>query len=171
MLQRRHLGTCLLAAVCVFGCGAGACSPGSGTAVLEARSGRVVDRDSGAPVPGADVYQVYWGKGVVGEPRPVRALRWTAADATGTFAFEKSLSSESSAWVPLGTHEAGYGFYHAEYGLVRVGGAPDSSPVTLRGARLDAAQRRAAELSLCGSRPPDEVAAWVARNHCSRVSR
>jgi hypothetical protein len=168
--RRFQLATCLLAGVCVFGCGLAGCSPGSGAVVLEARSGRVVDRESGAPVPGADVYQAYWGKGVAGEPRSVRALRWTTADAAGRFSFEERLSSEPGSWVPLETSEAEYGFYQPDYGLVRLGRPDAGGPVTLEGVPLDVEQRRAAELSLCGSRPADEVAAHVARSHCDRVS-
>jgi len=137
---------------------------------LEAREGRVVDRDTRAGVAGADVYQVYRGRGVAGEPRPVYALRWTSAGPEGRFAFDEALSGEPRSWV-LETDDAEYGFYHEDYGLVRSGRPSATGAVSLEGPRLDPARRRAEELSLCGSRPPDEIAAEVARSHCSHRQR
>ena len=129
-----------------------------------------MDRDTRAAVPGADVYQVYWGRGVAGEPRPAYALRWTTAAGDGGFAFEDRLSTEPRSWV-LETDAAEYGFYHVDYGLVRRGPARGGEEVLLEGARLDEARRRAEALTLCGSRPADEVAAHVARSHCVTGSR
>lgn len=145
-----------------------ACSPGPGAIVLEAGRGSVVDRESGAPIVGADVYQVYWGRGVAGEPRPAYALRWTQTGKSGQFAFEETLSKQAKTWV-LETDAAEYGFFHPDYGLVR--GSAGSSPIELAGPPLDEAKRRAEELSLCGSRPADRVIADVARMHCSHPTR
>lgn len=154
----------------MLACATGSCRPGSGAIVLEARSGRVVDRESREPIPEADVYQVYWGRGVAGEPRPAYALRWNLANAEGEFAFGEKLSSEPRSWA-LETDAAEYGFYHPEYGLVRLGRPESDGPVVLAGKRLDPARRQAEQLSLCGSRPPDEVTAHVARSHCAHRKR
>jgi len=165
---RRHLSTALL--VTVSFAATVACTPGSGAIRLAARSGTVVDQESRAGIAEADVFQVYWGRGVAGEPRPAYALRWTTTDARGAFAFDEELSSEPRSWV-LETDEAEYGFFHPDYGLTRRGRGDADAPLVLEGTRLDEARRRAEELNLCGSRPADEVLAALSRMRCSRRPR
>lgn len=148
--------------------GLGGCSPGSGAVLLAPHAGSVVDAETASPIVGADVFQVYWGRGVAGEPRPVRALRWTSADAAGAFRFDETLSSEPGGWM-LETDPPEYGFFHAEYGLVRAGPARDGAAV-IRGVRLDGARRESEWLTLCGSRPADEVVADVVQRYCVRES-
>ncbi len=160
----------LTIAIWLLGSGLIGCSSGAGAIALEARVGRVSDRESGAPVADADVFQVYRGQGVVGAPRPTHALRWTRSDEAGAFAFEAATSTESRASMRQ-TDPAEYGFYHPEYGLVRVGRPATAGHVELTGERLDAARLRAEQLSLCGSRPADEIAADVVRMHCGHRQR
>lgn len=143
------------------------CRSGSSVGVLEARSGRVIEEPARVAVPNADVYQVVWGPGLAGEPRPVNALRWTRADETGAFAFQADVARDARAWTSRASAPE-YGFFHADFGLVRGGAAPASGELTLRGRRLDAAGIQAMELEICGSRPADEIIAGAARLHCKR---
>lgn len=123
------------------------------------------------PVADAEVFQVYWGRGVVGEPRPAYALRWTTSASDGSFAFDAAATSEPRVWV-LETDAAEYGFFHAEFGLVRSGPAGgEGRALTLSSGRLDAAMRRASELALCGSRPPDAVVETLRPRVCERAPR
>jgi len=165
MVQSSAVFAVLFAAVMVLT----GCRGASNAFVLEARNGKVLEDASGTAVPGADVFQVYWGPGIAGEPRPVNALRWTRANALGEFAFENAYSKDTASDI-LGAHVAEYGFFHAEFGLVRSGKARTSKDLILRGRKLDRAGLQAMELNLCGSRPADEVLADAARLHCKRPS-
>jgi hypothetical protein len=146
------------------------CRSGSNGIILESRGGTVADDTSAAAIANADVFQVYWGAGIAGEPRPVFALRWTKADENGAFVFRSEVAREVRSFGAK-VSDAEYGFFHGDYGLVR-GGVPTSSgDVTLRGRKLDPAGLQAMQLNLCGSRPADEVLTGAARIHCKHRSR
>ncbi len=140
--------------------------------MLEARTGRVVEDGNGAPVSRADVFQVYWKKGRVGEPPTANALRWSVADDRGAFRFTEA-ERDSNGGRPQGGDALEYGFYHPAFGLVRKGTprSDASNELELTGRRLDDAGRRASELQLCGSLPVDAVHAGVAARHCDRGER
>jgi hypothetical protein len=147
-----------------------ACAPGGNKGVaLEGQRGQVVDQTSGAAVAGASVFQVWWGKGVAGEPRPARVLRWVDANGAGEFEFKQSTTDAVRAWAN-GSGGPEYGFFHSDYGLVRTGASRGEGTLVLGARQLDAAGRHASELSLCGSRPADEVLADVAQRHCPRAN-
>lgn len=149
-----------------------ACAQGNGGSMLEARSGFVRDAGSGEPVSSADVFQVYWEKGRVGEPPRANALRFRAANDAGGFAFPPARHDERGG-SPRAGDALEYGFYHPAYGLVR-SGAPRvevGSELELEARPLDEAGRRASRLQLCGSRPSDAVHAGVAERHCRRPDR
>ena len=162
MIRSKRLWLFAAAVILIAGC-----RSGSSGVILESRNGSVVEDPARAAIPNADVFQVYWGPGLAGEPRPVHALRWTKANEKGAFAFQSELARDASVWGSK-VSAAEYGFFHADFGLVRGGTAKSSGDVILRGRRLDAAGVQAMQLNLCGSRPADEVLAGAARLHCKR---
>lgn len=147
-----------------------ACAQNGGGTRLESRTGRVIDEATGGAIERADVFQVYWKKGRVGEPPRATALRWSEANERGEFEFARA-SRDAEGRSPGAGDALEYGFYHPAFGLVRSGPPRSEGPLELRGRRLDAAGRRAAELQLCGSRPVDAVHAGVAARHCPRPNR
>lgn len=138
--------------------------------MLEARRGRVVEDPGVRPLPGADVFQVYWRRGRVGEPPKANAVRWTLADREGAFAFAVA-KQDSSGGRATGRDAVEYGFFHPDFGLVRAGSPGKAGELVLRGRALDEAGRQASQLELCGSRPVDAVHAGVAQRHCRPRSR
>ncbi len=162
-MTRIHPALIALVLIALLGC-----LPGSGAIVLEARSGRVVEDPTGRAVASADVFQVYLGRGAAGEPRPAYSLRWTQTSESGEFVFREALADEPRAWV-LKTDAPEYGFVHPDFGLVRAGVAGANGNLVLTGKRLDEAGRRASEMSVCGSRPADDVLAGAADRYCPRL--
>ncbi|MDX1648561.1 MAG: hypothetical protein R3263_01785 [Myxococcota bacterium] len=110
-----------------------ACVPSPGPFRLAAASGRVVDADTGAPVPDALVLEWYRGGGLSDAARPVYHSRWTWADADGRFAFGDGVAPSPRMWL-LKTYGPSYDVYHPAYGLVRGPTAPEGS-VVLRASR------------------------------------
>jgi hypothetical protein len=146
------------------------CRSGSNAIMVESRAGTVADDMSAAAIANANVFQVYWGAGIAGEPRPVFALRWAKADENGAFVFRSEVAPEVRRFGAK-VSDAEYGFFHGDYGLVRRGVPTSSGDVTLRGRKLDPAGLEAMQLNLCGSRPADEVLMGAARFHCKHGSR
>lgn len=122
---------------------ASSCVPGLGPFRLAEAHGRVVDRDSGAPVEGALVLQWYHGASAGDGPRPEYAARWTTTGTQGRFAFASALAPSPRMWL-LRTYGPSYAFHHPELGLVR-GARPDPEDpgaLLLLGARSEAELRR-----------------------------
>jgi hypothetical protein len=128
------------------------CVPGRGPFVLPTVEGRLVDRDSRAPIAGAEIVQVYRGAGTAGAEQPVVLSRWTQTDPEGSFFFA-SETSGPRMWF-LKTYGPRYDFYHPAYGLVR-GPSTDASQVLLEGS-LDQAEQRRMDLQVfCSSKADD----------------
>jgi len=86
------------------------------TLFLDAARGRVVDEDTGEPIPDARVIQWWHGAGAMGEPAPSLHARLAVSDERGRFAFERALAPSPWMWVSR-TYGPTYGFYHPSYGL------------------------------------------------------
>lgn len=93
-----------------------ACAPAAGPFVLEAASGRVVDEDTGEPIPEATVIEWYQGAGRFGGPQPSYHARFARTDDEGRFSFEREIAPSLRMWA-LETYGPRYGFYHPSYGL------------------------------------------------------
>lgn len=84
--------------------------------MLEQASGRVVDEDTGEPIPDATVIEWYRGAGRFGGPQPSYHARFATTDRDGRFVFERQIASSPRMWL-LETYGPLYGFYHPSYGL------------------------------------------------------
>lgn len=146
----------------------GGCVPGLGPFVLSEARGRVLDRDSGEPIPGAEVLQWYRGAGRLGGPPPVYAARWSHTDADGRFEFPRQLAWSVRMWL-FRTYGPTYSFFHPSYGLVHGGGA--GGDVELRGSLRDSAQRLADLDPLCGGETRDAGSRRLAAVGCDRGAR
>ncbi len=146
------------------------CVPGPGPFVLDAVEGRVVDRDSGAPIAGAEVIEWWRGAGS-GGPAPHQHARWTTTDADGRFALPREMSPSPRMWV-LRTYGPTYSFYHPRYGLEHGGERPERGDLVLRGSLAVAEQRLANLAPICRGERDDPGARHLAEVACAeRPSR
>ena len=142
-----------------------ACVPGPGVLVLRAAEGRVVDRESGAPIAGATVIEWWRGAGRGGGPQPTYHARFATSDPGGRFAFPRALARSPRMWL-LRTYGPSYGFYHPDYGLVRGGEPSVGAPVALTGSRAEAELRRADLAPVCAPHPRERWQRELARVAC-----
>jgi len=131
-----------------------ACVPGPGPFVLPAAEGRVIERESGAPIAGATVIEWWHGAGRGGGPQPTYHARFATSDASGRFGFPRALAPSPRMWL-LRTYGPSYGFFHPDYGLVRTGEPPPGQTPVLRGSRQEAELRRADLAPVCAPRPDE----------------
>jgi hypothetical protein len=159
-----------LAAVALLAAALAACVPGPGALVLRAAEGRVLDRESGAPVEGATVIEWWRGAGRGGGPQPTYHARFATSDAGGRFAFPRALAPSPRMWL-LRTYGPSYGFFHPRYGLVRGGEAARGEPVLLRGSLAEAELRHADLGPVCAPRPRERWERELARVACPARDR
>jgi hypothetical protein len=154
----------------VLAAAAAACVPGPGPCCLAAARGRVVDRDTGAPIRDAVVIEWWRGAGRMGGPQPTRHARFARTDASGRFAFARELAPSPRLWLEK-TYGPAYGFQHPDYGLVRAGDAGEGSgEVVLEGSTHDAAARRLDLDVLCQSPKREAWEQELARLACPAPS-
>jgi hypothetical protein len=132
------------------------CVPGPGVLVMRAAEGRVLDRESGAPIAGATVIEWWRGAGRGGGPQPTYHARFTRTDADGRFGFPRAIAKSPRMWL-LRTYGPSYGFFHPDYGLVRGGEPAAGAAVELTGSLAEAELRRADLAPVCAPRPRE---AW-----------
>jgi hypothetical protein len=160
-LRSRLASAALVATLAVLA----ACVPGAGALVLGAAEGRVVDRESGAPIEGATVIEWWRGAGRGGGPQPTYHARFATSDAGGRFAFPRALAPSPRMWL-LRSYGPSYGFFHGDYGLVRGGEPAEGEPLVLRGSRAEAELRRADLAPVCAPRPRERWERELARVAC-----
>ena len=127
---------------------------------LPAVRGRVVDRETGAPIAGAIVVELWREAGWMGEPARAESARFATSDAAGRF----ELAPERGA---PGSNPPVYMFAHRDYGLVHAGEvAPVDGAIELRGARgeVTPSQNLAA---LCELPPREDWERDLARRLCA----
>jgi hypothetical protein len=144
---------------------ASGCVPGPGVLVLRAAEGSVVDRESGAAIAGATVIEWWRGAGRGGGPQPTYHARFATSDPGGRFAFPRELAPSPRLWL-LRTYGPSYGFYHADYGLVRGAEPPPGAPVELAGSRAEAELRRADLAPVCAPHPRERWQRELAQVAC-----
>ena len=142
-----------------------ACVPGPGVLVMRAVGGRVIDRETAAPLAGATVIEWWRGAGLGGGPQPTYHARFTTSGADGSFAFPRSLAPSPRMWL-LRTYGPSYGFFHPDYGLVRRGSPDDGEFVVLTGSRDEAELRRADLAPVCATGPSERWQRELARIAC-----
>jgi hypothetical protein len=157
----RPRGALALAASLAFA----ACVPGPGVLVMSAREGRVVDRETGAPIAGATVIEWWRGAGRGGGPQPTYHARFTESDADGRFGFPRAVAPSPRMWL-LRTYGPSYGFFHPGYGLVRGGEAAPGDAIALSGSREEAELRRADLAPVCAPAPRERWQRELARIAC-----
>jgi hypothetical protein len=133
--------------------------------VMAPAAGRVLDRESGAPIAGAEVIEWWRGAGRGGGPQPTYHARFARSDADGRFAFGRGLAPSPRMWLSK-VYGPSYGFYHADYGLVRAGEPGPDAELLLRGSRAEAELRRADLASVCRPRPREGWERELARVAC-----
>jgi hypothetical protein len=130
---------------------------------LPAVRGRVADRESGAPIEGAIVVELWREAGWMGEPAHAEHARFATSDSAGRFemAAERGPlfgSERPPVWV----------FAHPEYGLVHAREVePAGGSVELRGARGEIAAQQALA-SICESPPREDWERTLASRVCRR---
>lgn len=130
--------------------------------------GRLVDRDTGRPITGAEVLQVY-RSGVAGEETQILHARWAETDREGRFTFPAGLTNPR-AWI-VQAYGPRYDFHHPDYGLVR-GPTTESASVELEGSLSDARQRRMDLEALCHSSFDDPQSRRLRETACThRIGR
>ena len=149
----------------VLAAGLAGCLPGPGAIVLAPASGRVVDRDTRAPIAGAQVIEWWRGAGRGGGPQPTYHARFATSDAEGRFVFSRALAPSPRMWL-LATYPPTFGFYHPRYGLVRGGEAPAEGEVLLSGSLAEAELRLADLAPVCAPRPRERWERDLARSAC-----
>ncbi len=144
-----------------------ACVPGPGAFALDAVRGRVVDRDTGEPIRGAEVIEWYHGAGSMGGPQPVYHARWTRSDAEGRFALERAFATSPRMWL-LETYGPSYSFFHPSYGLIRSGASPGpvQGELELGGSLRDSASRWLDLAPYCHGEPGDAGARHLREVAC-----
>ena len=142
------------ACLAAFALGAAACE-------LPAVRGRVVDRETGAPIAGAIVVELWREAGFLGEPARAESARYGTSDAAGRFELAPGRGALFGGDPP-----PVYVFAHRDYGLVHAGevNAVDGA-IELRGARgeVTPSQNLAA---LCASPPREDWERELARRLC-----
>jgi hypothetical protein len=141
------------------------CLPGPGAIVLAPAAGRVSDRDTQAPIAGAQVIEWWRGAGRGGGPQPTYHARFATSDAEGRFAFPRALAPSPRMWL-LRTYPPTFGFYHPRYGLVRGGEAPEGGEVALAGSLAEAELRLADLAPVCAPEPKERWQRELARSAC-----
>jgi hypothetical protein len=122
--------------------------------MLPAVQGHVVDRDSGAAIAGAIVFERFEKASVLGAPPITLHVRFAESDATGAFTFGTELAPPRL--VAQGRYPPRYGFAHPAFGLVRGVEAPEANAgLVLRGSEEAVAAQQALR-TLCESPPRDE---------------
>jgi len=142
-----------------------ACVPGPGVLVLRAASGRVLDRESGAPIEGATVVEWWRGAGRMGGPQPTYHARFATSDAGGRFGFPRALAPSPRMWLQK-TYGPSYGFFHPRYGLVHGGEPAEGAAPELSGSLAEAELRRADLAPVCAPRPAEHWQRELARVAC-----
>lgn len=127
----------LLVAVVLLVCG---CTSTLGPTSLGAVEGRLIDRETRAGIAGAEIVQVYRGRGAPGAEPPVQHARWTVTDVEGRFVFDAESVADPGMWL-VETYAPRYDVYHPAYGLVR-GPTTEASRVLLEATLRQAEQRR-----------------------------
>jgi hypothetical protein len=143
------------------------CVSGRGPCSLPAVAGRVVDRDTGAPIAGALVVEESRGGAVPSDAPPVSHARFATSDAEGRFAFD------AAAAPGLGCASRGrrsYAFVHPDYGLVRGGEAASAHEIALGGSRNDSASQSALG-ALCEIAPSGAWEREIAKRACASRRR
>jgi hypothetical protein len=143
---------------------ASACVPSPGPFRLQEVSGRVVDRDTGAPLAGVEVIESFRGAGAPGATQPVYHARWTTSDADGGFHFPDAVAPSARMWV-LKTYAPTYLYFHPLYGLQR-GGAPEQGSLLLRASLARAEQALADLQPYCRGEIDDPGARRLAEVAC-----
>lgn len=136
-----------------------ACAPALGPFVLEAASGRVVDEDTGEPIPEATVIEWILGAGSFGGPQPAYHARFATTDGEGRFAFEREFVWSPRLWF-LRTYGPRHGFYHPSYGLETETPRPaQGGGLVLEGSLRRSHLRLDALRPYCAGRREDDAAA------------
>jgi hypothetical protein len=141
------------------------CVPSLGRCVLEAASGRVVDRDTGEPIAGAEVVEWIRGAGRMGGPQPELHARFATSDAEGRFAFERAFAPGPRLWFSK-NYGPSYSFYHPSYGLIHGGEPGSAAQIVLRGSLRDSAARLADLPPYCRGEHPGAGARHLAAVAC-----
>ena len=143
------------------------CVPSPGPVRLAAVEGRLIDRESGEPIAGAEIFQIYRGAGAPGADPRVYSSRWTQTDARGHFVFGSEVSFSARMWI-LRTYGPRYDFYHPEYGLVR-GPTTEEAEVVLQGSLEQVEQRRMDLQVFCSSIADDPGSRRLRELACPRT--
>jgi hypothetical protein len=144
------------------------CVSGGARCALPAAQGRVVDRETQAPIAGALVVEEWRGGGPSDAPRVLHA-RFATTDAAGRFAFaaERAPSLGFALRGARGPHHA---FVHADYGFVRGDEAGRAGELVLDASRGDAAAG-AALAALCETAPTGAWQREIAKRACASRER
>lgn len=142
----------------------GALLLGAGSCEAPAVAGRVVDRETRAPIAGVGVFEVWRSGRVLSDVAATRHTRTARTDRDGRF----SLASEASVRGAGAPQAPSYVLVHRDYGLVHAGERdPRSGALAFELSRGDAAAQRSLA-SLCESPPREEWERAIAREFCSR---
>jgi hypothetical protein len=147
-----------------------ACAPGAGPFELEAIRGRVVDRDTGAPIAGAEVIQWWRGGSGPSDVQAVAHARFARSDGQGRFAFPRETVRSPRVWA-LKTYGPSWTFAHTRYGLVHGGYREGPGTVRLEGLLRDARARLLDLEAACNARGDDAVSRHLARTSCPQRPR
>lgn len=135
---------------------------GFGACELPPREGRVIDRETSAPVAGAQVIELWQAGRALSDVAATRHVRRSTTDAEGRFILgaERSMRTTQAARTP------GYVIAHPSYGVVRFG-EPRAADSTLEFAisRDDVAARNALA-ALCESPPREDWERDLAASLC-----
>ncbi len=130
---------------------------------LPAIEGRVLDRETRAPIAGVRVIELWRGGRAWSDVAATLATRSATTDAAGRFSFSEQSSARGGAEQPT------YVFAHSSYGLARhdLPPAGDAGPPVFLLSASDAAARSALA-TLCASATREEWERELAREFCVR---
>ena len=143
-----------------------ACLPSPGPFRLDAVRGRVLARESSAPVAGVVVVQTHRGAAAPGATQPVYYSRWTTSDDDGHFSFAEESAPSLRMWL-LETYAPTYELYHEAYGLQRDRGRQHEQTLILRVAADRVAQARGDLAAYCRADRDDAGAQEIVARACS----
>lgn len=137
---------------------------GAGACELPALRGRVVDRDTHAPIAGARVVELWRAGRALSDVAATRSWRVATTDAEGRF----ELPRETSARALRAGRAPSYVLIEPRYGLVRAGERePVAGALDFEMSRDDVTARQSFA-ALCESRPREDWEREVAAAFCSR---
>jgi hypothetical protein len=140
------------------------CASGRGCCSLPPVEGRVLDRDTRAPIAGALVVEQWRGGLAPSDEPPVLHARFATSDPAGRFALEAARAP--GLRFAFGGGRPRYAFVHPRYGFVRAGEPAAAGGLVLEGSRADVASQRALA-ALCETAPRNDAERELASRACA----